>query len=222
MMLIDSKFELEIPTHIQFTLYKNDYIDNLIISKVRRECRNEALNSTKFTVSTDQFKNAIKTSAFLRAELQKTLDQDLLPDPEFKPNSIFFLQSIINRLVNLHTITFKISNDKIFSRLVKVDGGREIVSFHFNIVEGCFDLTKILNREQLDTFNKRFMDVGIMKNKYLQRISYFYIKATVLFDILAQMDEVQILDAFDIITAVDPKIEEDDPILLVKTDYTPY
>tara|TARA_R110000796_G_scaffold102785_1_gene211850 strand:+ start:539 stop:1204 length:666 start_codon:yes stop_codon:yes gene_type:complete len=221
-MLIDSKFELEIPTHIQFTLYKNDYIDNLIISKVRRECRNEALNSTKFTVSTDQFKNAIKTSAFLRAELQKTLDQDLLPDPEFKPNSIFFLQSIINRLVNLHTITFKISNDKIFSRLVKVDGGREIVSFHFNIVEGCFDLTKILNREQLDTFNKRFMDVGIMKNKYLQRISYFYIKATVLFDILAQMDEVQILDAFDIITAVDPKIEEDDPILLVKTDYTPY
>ena len=222
MMLIDSKFELEIPTHIQFTLYKNDYIDNLIISKVKRECRNEAIKGTKFTVSIDQFKNAIKTSAFLRAELQKTIDQDLLPDPEFKPNSIFFLQSIINRLVNLHTITFKISNDKIFSRLVKVDGGREIVSFHFNIVEGCFDLTKILNREQLDTFNKRFMDVGIMKNKYLQRISYFYIKATVLFDILAQMDEVQILDAFDIITAVDPKIEEDDPILLVKTDYTPY
>ena len=222
MMLIDSKFELEIPTHIQFTLYKNDYIDNLIISKVKRECRNEAIKGTKFTVSIDQFKNAIKTSAFLRAELQKTIDQDLLPDPEFKPNSIFFLQSIINRLVNLHTITFKISNDKIFSRLVKVDGGREIVSFHFNIVEGCFDLTKILNREQLDTFNKRFMDVGIMKNKYLQRISYFYIKATVLFDILAQMDEVQILDAFEIITAVDPKIEDDDPILLVKTDYTPY
>ena len=221
-MLIDSKFELEIPTHIQFTLYKNDYIDNLIISKVKRECRNEAIKGTKFTVSIDQFKNAIKTSAFLRAELQKTIDQDLLPDPEFKPNSIFFLQSIINRLVNLHTITFKISNDKIFSRLVKVKDGREIVSFHFNIVEGCFDLTKILNREQLDTFNKRFMDVGIMKNKYLQRISYFYIKATVLFDILAQMDEVQILDAFEIITAVDPKIEDDDPILLVKTDYTPY
>ena len=222
MMLIDSKFELEIPTHIQFTLYKNDYIDNLIISKVKKECRNEAIKGTKFTVSIDQFKNAIKTSAFLRAELQKTLDQDILPDPEFKPNSIFFLQSIINRLVNLHTITFKISNDKIFSRLVKVDGGREIVSFHFNIVEGCFDLTRILNREQLDTFNKRFMGVGIMKNKYLQRISYFYIKATVLFDILAQMDEVQILDAFEIITAVDPKIEDDDPILLVKTDYTPY
>ena len=66
------------------------------------------------------------------------------------------------------------------------------------------------------------MDVGIMKNKYLERSAYFYIKATVLFDILADLDEAQILEAFDVITAVDPKIEEDDPILLVKTDYTPY
>jgi len=222
MMLIDNQFELEIPTHIAFTLYKNDYIDNLIISKVKKECRNESKKKNEFIVSLEEFQHAIQTSAFLRAELKKTLDQDLLPNPNFKPNSIFFLQSIINRLANLNKITFKISDEKIFSRLVKVDGGREIVSFHFNIIEGTFDLTQILDRVQLDTFNKRFMDVGIMKNKYLERTPYFYIKATVLFDILSEMDEAQVFDAFDIITSVDPKIEEDDPILLVKTDYTPY
>ena len=222
MISIDKQFELEIPTHIVFTLYKNDYIDNLIISKVKKECKNKSDNPSEFNVPIEQFERAIKTSAFLRAELQKTLDQAILPNPNFKPNSIFFLQAIINRLVNLETITFKISNEKIFSRLVKVGDGREVVSFHFNIIEGTFDLTKILNREQLDTFNKRFMDVGIMKNKYLERTSYFYIKAVTLFDILSEMDEAQILNAFDIITAVDPKIEEDDPILLVKTDYTPY
>ncbi len=222
MMLVDNRFELEIPTHIAFTLYKNDYIDNLIISKVKKECRNESKRKNEFIVSLEEFQHAIQTSTFLRAELKKTLDQDLLPNPNFKPNSIFFLQSIINRLPNLNKITFKISDEKIFSRLVKVDGGREIVSFHFNIIEGTFDLTKILDRVQLDTFNKRFMAVGIMKNKYLERTSYFYIKATTLFDILSEMDEAQVLDAFDIITSVDPKIEEDDPILLVKTDYTPY
>ena len=222
MMLIDNQFELEIPTHIAFTLYKNDYIDNLIISKVKKECRNESDKKNEFIISLDEFQYAIQKSAFLRAELKKTLDQDMLPNPNFKPNSIFFLQSIVNRLPNLSMITFKISDEKVFSRLIKVDGGRQIVSFHFNIIEGTFDLTKILSREQLDTFNKRFMDVGIMKNKYLERVSYFYIKATVLFDILSEMDEAQVLDAFDIITSVDPKIEEDDPILLVKTDYTPY
>ena len=222
MMLIDNKFELEMPTHISFTLYSNDYIDGLIISRVKHECKNESNNKNEFTLSLERFLGAIRTSAFLRAELSKTLNQELLPNPNFKPNSIFFLQSIINRLPNLTKITFKISNDKIFSRLVKVDGNREIVSFHFNIIEGTFDLTKLLDREQLDNFNKRFMDVGIMKNKYLERSAYFYIKATVLFDILADLDEAQILEAFDVITAVDPKIEEDDPILLVKTDYTPY
>tara|TARA_B100001758_G_C18286172_1_gene544415 strand:+ start:363 stop:1028 length:666 start_codon:yes stop_codon:yes gene_type:complete len=221
-MLIDNKFELEIPTHISFTLYKNDYIDGLIISRVKKECKNESDRPNEFTLTLDSFNSAIRTSAFLKAELTKTMNQDLLPNPNFKPNSIFFLQSIINRLPNLHKITFKISNDKIFSRLVKVEGNREVVSFHFNILEGSLDLTKILSREQLDTFNKRFMEVGIMKNKFLERSSYFYIKATLLFDILSDLDQAQVLEAFDIITAVDPKIEEDDPILLVKTDYTPY
>ena len=221
-MLIDNKFELEIPTHITFTLYRHDYIDGLIISRVNHECKNESNNKNEFTVSSDKFNGAIRTSAFLRAELTKTLNQDLLPNPNFKPNSIFFLQSIINRLSNLQKITFKISNDKIFSRLVKIEGDREVVSFHFNILEGTLDLTRILSRTQLDNFNKRFMDVGIMKNKYLERSAYFYIKATILFDILSDLDQADVLDAFEIITAVDPKIEDDDPLLLVKTDYTPY
>ena len=222
MILIDKQFELEIPTHILFTLYKNDYIDNLIISKVKKECRNRSENPSEFNISLEQFERAIKTSAFLRAELQKTIDQELLPNPNFKPNSIFFLQSIIARLSNLERITFKISNEKIFSRLVKLENGHEIVSFHFNILEGIFDLTQILDRKQLDTFNKKFIDIGILSNKYLDRASHFYIKAALLFDILAEMEESQIMDAFDIITSIDPKIEEDDPILLVKTDYTPY
>ena len=222
MMLIDNKFELEIPTHISFTLYSNDYIDGLIISRVKHECRNESNKPNEFRLSLERFNGAIRTSAFLRAELSKTLNQELLPNPNFKANSIFFLQSIINRLPNLEKITFKISDDKIFSRLVKVEGNREIVSFHFNIIEGTLDLTQLLTREQLDTFNKRFMEVGIMKNTYLQRSPYFYIKATLLFDILSDLDQAQILEAFEIISAVDPKIEEDDPILLVKTDYTPY
>tara|TARA_R110000851_G_scaffold81029_4_gene178045 strand:- start:1752 stop:2420 length:669 start_codon:yes stop_codon:yes gene_type:complete len=222
MISIDKQFELEIPTHIAFTLYKNDYIDNLIISRVKKECRNKSENTSEFNVSLEQFERAIKTSAFLRAELQKTIDQELLPNPNFKPNSIFFLQSIIARLSNLERITFKISNEKIFSRLVKLENGHEIVSFHFNIIEGIFDLTQILDRKQLDTFNKKFIDIGILSNKYLDRASHFYIKAALLFDILAEMEESQIMDAFDIITSIDPKIEEDDPILLVKTDYTPY
>ena len=78
MMLVDNRFELEIPTHIAFTLYKNDYVDNLIISKVKKECKNKSKNKNEFIVSLDNFQDAIQTSTFLKAELKKTLDQDLL------------------------------------------------------------------------------------------------------------------------------------------------
>ena len=91
MMLIDNKFELEIPTHISFTLYSNDYIDGLIISRVKHECRNESNKPNEFRLSLERFNGAIRTSAFLRAELSKTLNQELLPNPNFKANSIFFL-----------------------------------------------------------------------------------------------------------------------------------
>ena len=85
-MLVDNRFELEIPTHIAFTLYKNDYIDNLIISKVKKECKNESKKKNEFIVSLEGFQGAIHKSTFLRSELKKTLDQDLLPNPNFKPN----------------------------------------------------------------------------------------------------------------------------------------
>ena len=128
---------------------------------------------------------------------------------------------IIKRLNNLEWMTFKISEDKKYTRLIKVERG-EVVSFHFKIVEGIFDLTKILSRKELDDFNKTLIDVGILKNKYLERSPYFYMKATVLFDILSTMEVNGLLSSFNFLAEIDNKLEEDDPVLTVKTDYTPY
>ena len=187
MMLIDSTFELGIPTHISFTLFKYDYFDSVIISRVRKECKNYSENEGEYTV---------KASSFIS-------------------------WSIIKRLNNLEWMTFKISEDRKYTRIVKVERG-EVVSFHFKIVEGIFDLTKILDRKELDDFNKTLIDVGILKNKYLERSPYFYMKATVLFDILSTMEVNGLLSSFNFLAEIDNKLEEDDPVLTVKTDYTPY
>tara|TARA_R110000796_G_scaffold12985_4_gene42480 strand:- start:5458 stop:6132 length:675 start_codon:yes stop_codon:yes gene_type:complete len=224
MIVINNDFELQIPRHIKFTLYKHDYIDNLIMSRVKKECKNLSNNpNVEFELTLESFEAAMKTSAFLLAELRKLKkDDDYIPAPDFKPNSVYFLRSIIDRLPNLERIIFKTSNAKQFSRLVKTESGKQIVSFHFNIIEGIFDLTQILDRQQLDTFNIYFIEIGILKNKYLERESYFYIHAHDLFDIIADMDSLDIMETIELITAIDPKIEEDNPVLLVKTDYTPY
>ena len=105
---------------------------------------------------------------------------------------------------------------------MKHEKGGEVLSFYFKILEGVFDLTKILERKELDNFNKTLIDVGILKNQYLQRAPYFYMKATVLFDILTTMETQGKLSSFNFLAEIDNKLDEDDPILTVKTDYTPY
>lgn len=222
MMLIDNTFEFGIPTHISFTLYKFDYIDSIIITRVLKECKNWNTSSENtFTVKVDSFKSALFSSKRLRAEIQRTEDHGLSPMPGLKPNSISFLWAIMERLHNLDWITFDISYDKKFTRLIKIEN-REVLSFYFKIDEGVFDLTEVFDRQSLDSINRKIIQFGVMPNKYLERVPYFYMKTSLLFEILGQLEMDGSLNTFDLLDQIDPKLEEDDPILLVITDYTPY
>lgn len=222
MMLIDNTFEFGIPTHISFTLYKFDYIDSIIISRVLKECKNwNTTNENIYTVKVESFKSAIIGSKRLRTEIQKTEVHGLSPTPGLKPNSISFLWAILERLPNLDWLTFDISYDKKFTRLIKIEN-REVQSFYFRIDEGIFDLTRVFDRESLDTINRKMIQFGVMPNKYLERLPYFYMKASLLFEALGQLEMEESLNTFELLDQIDPKLEEDDPILLVITDYTPY
>jgi hypothetical protein len=61
-----------------------------------------------------------------------------------------------------------------------------------------------------------------MPNKYLERSPYFYMKASVIYEILGTLEMDGILSTFDLLDHIDQKLEDDDPVLTVKTDYTPY
>lgn len=222
MMLIDNTFEYGIPTHISFTLYKFDYIDSIIITRVLKECKNwNTASDNVYTVKVDSFKAALSSSKRLNAEIKRTEEHGLTPMPGLKPNSVSFLWAIMERLHNLEWLSFDISYDKKFTRLIKIEN-REVLSFYFKIDEGIFDLTKAFDRESLDTINRKIIQFGIMPNKYLERTPYFYMKASILFEILGQLEMDEALNTFYLLDQIDPKLEEDDPILLVITDYTPY
>lgn len=222
-MLIDNTFELGIPTHIKFTLFRYDYFDSIIISRIKKECKNlnPSEGNNEYTVKVSSFLNAIKTSKRLCTEIEKAENNISFPDLSVKPNSIYFIISILKRLKNLEFLTLSINDDKKYTRLIKNESGL-ILSFNFSILEGIFDLTQILDRKELDIFNKTLIEYRIMDNKYLKRKPYFYMKASALLDILTSIEISGKLSAYIIIDQIDPKLEEDDPILIVKTDYTPY
>ncbi len=212
-------FELSIPSHIEFILYKFDSIDSQIISKVKRECTNFSIDKNKnhYMVTVDDFIDAINTSPRLKAEIDKWS----INSTDSNVNSVYFLVDIMNRLTNLKWISFKISTSKNFTRLIKYDDS-ELVSFQFNIVEGQFDLSQLMERKDLDQFNRKCIEIGIMENKYLNRRPYFYMTALVLMETLVLMDMEGNYKSKEILDMIDPKLENDNPMLLVKTDYTSY
>ena len=222
-MLIDNKFELGIPTHIYFILYKFDHIDSMIISRVIKECKNWNTDTDEslFTVDVESFKSSLKGNKRLNKEIVKAEADGMFGMPGTKPNSITFLWSIIEKLENLKLLTFSVSYDKKFTRVLKIEN-KEVLSFYFKIEVGIFDLTQIFERSQLDIVNKKVIEYNIMPNKYLERSPYFYMKASLLFDILGQLEIDGTLSTFDLLDHIDEKLEQDDPTLLVKTDYTPY
>tara|TARA_R110001599_G_scaffold167251_1_gene357155 strand:- start:7093 stop:7743 length:651 start_codon:yes stop_codon:yes gene_type:complete len=213
------EFELSIPSHIEFILYKFDSIDSQIISKVKRECTNFSIDKNKnhYMVTVDDFIDAINTSPRLKAEIEKWS----INSTDANVNSVYFLVDIMNRLTNLQWISFKISTSKNFTRLIKYDDS-ELVSFRFNIIEGQFDLSKLMERKDLDQFNRKCIEIGIMENKYLNRRPYFYMTALVLMETLVLMDMEGNYKSKKILDLIDPKLETDNPMLLVKTDYTSY
>ena len=222
-MFIDNKFELGIPTHIYFILYKFDHIDSMIISRVIKECKNWNTDTDEslFTVDVESFKSSLKGNKRLNKEIVKAEADGMFGMPGTKPNSITFLWSIIEKLENLKLLTFSVSYDKKFTRVLKIEN-KEVLSFYFKIEEGIFDLTQVFERSQLDIVNKKVIEYNIMPNKYLERSPYFYMKASLLFDILGQLEIDGTLSTFDLLDHIDEKLEQDDPTLLVKTDYTPY
>jgi hypothetical protein len=220
-MITRHEFELGIPTNISFTLYRYDYIDSIIISRVLKECKNHPTGQKGvYKISIEGFKRAIETSSRLTKEVEKA-KLAAIPTPNLKVNSIFFLWNIMDALVNLKWLTFKISEEKEYSRIMEVHD-REILTFHYNIEEGVFNLTEILNREELDEFNKELITNGIMENKYFDRMNYIWMRASNFFDLIASFEKRGSSISHKIYQAVDPKIDEDDPTLLVITDYTNY
>ena len=214
-------FELTIPTNISFTLYRYDYVDSILLSRLRKDCKNHPTGQKGiYRVSVEGFRRATETSARLKKEIEKA-KLAVIPTPNLKVNSIFFLWNIIEALPNLKWLTFKISEDKNYSRIMEVQD-KEILTFHYTIEEGIFNLTEILNRDELDIFNKELINFGLMENKYFDRSGYFRMRAANFFDIATSFEKRGETIAGKIFQAIDPKIDEDDPLLLVITDYTSY
>lgn len=216
-MILTDFYSLTIPTHIEFTLFRYDYIDGILISRINKHCKNYSTKDDDdfFTIKKSDMIRVIKSSPKLKNEFLKKNKETK------KPNSVYFLGLLIDKLVNLELLSFKISYDKEYTRLIK-HNNTSIVNFDFFIQEGFIDLPSIFSIKELDEFNKLVISNGLMKNKYLYRKPFFKMDSLTFFEILSLMEIDGYESATDLLDFLDPKLEEDNTDLIIKTDYTIY
>ena len=219
----NSKF-LGVPIVIEIVLYTNNYFDNRILKELKK---NAYIMKTErediISVTAKDFKRIISTKFKEEISAFSRLTVDTLGK---KVNSIYFLDNMLSKLSSLELINIIISKNRAFSRIATVENVT-MITFDFKVNQGVLDYPKYLNDEQLKRFNKLLEKINVRDKKTSISLEPYYVLTareyiTRLVN-LERTDSNYTSSNSDIFKMtyemVEPKIEEDNSHLLIKTDF---
>jgi len=223
-MPIDVQHFNEIPTKVEITLYRFNYIDGLIITCLRNEAdfRHSKKYKSKFEVQVEDFKKIILKNSKLKREFYKFKEMTYASPQEV--NSMYFLNAMLSNYPMLDTLVIIVNSDKNYSRLVESDNSK-IISFEHKVIEGKIDVCKGRSIEEIRLFNEAMTRLGILKNT---RKTFVEIKAGDLVNELTKYEEETEEDTLDgkfapvfsaFFSWIEEKLEEDNTNLIIVTDF---
>lgn len=223
MAVVDNARRFDFPLVIEMPLYTKNHVDSYLLKDLIESCKGikDPHDKSNFYVSVAEVMNLLKEKKYsnLINSFSNTSDLQLLANG----NSVYFIHNLIKYYHNLTLL--KISPTKGDSSLI-VNGSLDAFSYIFRISYGLIDFSKYLTNSRLKILNKLFLDKGYLTNKYLLRKSYFNIPTDLLLKIFSEYepDTSQKMDFLNevsevIFEIIDPKIEDDNPSILIKTDY---
>lgn len=206
-----------IPTVIDVTLYKYNYIDNRFLTLLRNQIDYKTINEDSILITKNQL------SVFIDKNYKRELNRIKSNGAELfhkEVNSIFFLNQMTTDFDNLEYIKLSINKDKAYSRLVEIDGNK-IIKFNYKILHGVLKLYDIFNNAELKILNRILVEMDIMK----EDVPYATVDAIPFMNLIdeyivakkVESEELNIIQ--DIIDIIDQRFEIDNPKLLLVTDY---
>jgi hypothetical protein len=209
----------EVVTVVDTTLFKYNYIDNKIITLIKNQLDYRVVNDGSLLISKDQL------DVFLKKNFQNDINRiNATGFEQFhkEATTIYFLHKIINDFLNLEYVKITINKNKSYSRLSEIDGVKTL-RFNFKVLAGTFKLYDIFQRkEDLDEINNTLMSLGLMK----KNVPYARHYASHIFNALDSFvrskegsGEKEIDTALDLMDCIESKIQDDNPKILLITDY---
>jgi len=205
------------PTAIDVTLYKYNYIDNKLWAQIQNDIDFIELGNDSIMVSASQLKSVIDTHYQNSINRLKSVGSDFFHK---EINTVFFLYQILIEMENLQYIKFTLNKDKKYSRIIE-DDGIKMIQFSFKLLSATLRLYDLYEDEELPLVNNILEELKILKHG----VPYSRLNAKDLYEtLLFYLEEKDPEDegsgiVADILDVIDIKFEKEDPIILLITDY---
>jgi hypothetical protein len=205
------------PTAIDVTLYKYNYIDNKLWAQIQNDTDFIELGNDSIMISASQLKYILDTYYQNSINRIKSVGSDFMHK---EINTVFFLFQILLEMENLQYIKFTLNKDKKYTRLIEVDSVK-MIQFSFKLLAATFRLYDLYEDTELPLVNKILEELDILE----EGIPFARLNAKELYDsILFYLEEKDPEDleagiVTDILDILESKIEKEDPLILLITDY---
>jgi len=148
---------LKYPLVIEVVMYKNNLVDNRILSEVRRNARiNQVGNShANFYIPAADMRDILNEKFQTDLEQLSGLTQEQLSK---RVNSAFFLHNVVSSFTNLRFIKFNVSDQKNYTRK-----NEEGITFDYKILHAKIDLPELLDSKKLVDVQYLLTECGLWK-----------------------------------------------------------
>jgi hypothetical protein len=173
---------LKYPLVIEVVMYKNNIIDNRILSEVRRNAHiNQVGNSiSNFYVPATDIKEILNDKFEKDFEQLSGLTNEQLSK---RVNSAFFLHNVVRSFTNLKFIKFNVSDQKHYTR--KTEEG---ITFDYKILHAKIDLPDLFDSRKLIEIQYLLKECGLWEYNSFFPKPYIEISSRDLIGAITQME----------------------------------
>jgi len=206
-----------IPTIIDTTLYRYNYIDYRMWAQMRNQLDYKEMGRNSMIISSQQLKTFIAMN--YQDEINKVSSYGFQV-PRKDATSIYFMHRVSTEMVNLKYIKLTLDSDKSYSRVIEEDEDKTI-KYDFAILKATLNLSDIFDQSPLTELNKILEEIGLLtpgkpyfNGQYLDILNRLEIQ-------LAEIDKEsrRSLIILALLEALDVSINKENPMLMVITDY---
>ncbi len=216
------QFDLSLlPTAVDVTLYRYNYIDNKLWAQIHNDLDYIETTEDSVMVSMNQLKYLLDTYYSSTLNKIKTVGSEVFHK---EINTVYFLYQMTIEMKNLQYVKFNLNFDKSYDRTIMVEGSK-ILQFGFKVLTATLRLSDLYEDEELETVNTILQNLSILGPgeqytrifaKDLADSIDLYLMANEKDDDDEVGDEGIITDILDIL---ENKLEPENTLLLLITDY---